>query len=245
MADLNSLLNERLGKKEKNTKVTALGQRSASGQLTGLSGLFSSGSLSDEEREILSNILQGYANSDVNPEQDLQTLIGITSEVKAITNQAALLHGERIKCAHDILIQYQEGAFTAWLVATYGNRQTPYNLWQYFEFYHTLPKRLQPRVDVMPRQAVYTLATRQGEGEEKERIVEEYDGETKQVLLNLIRERFPLASDDKRRENLAETVQNGLEGLCASVRHRKLSFTKAQKQAIRSLLHELEAMVGG
>lgn len=243
MADLNTLLNERLGKKEKNTKVTALGQKSASGQLTGLSGLLASSELSDQEREAIEDILHGYSHGDVNVAQDLELLIGITSEVKAITNQAALLHGERIKRAHEILIQYQEGAFTAWLMATYGNRQTPYNLWQYYEFFHALPKRLQPRIDIMPRQAIYTLAARQGDWEEKERIVEEYNGETKQVLLNLIRERFPLASDDKRRQNIAETIQNSLEKLCASLRHRKLSLTKSQRQNIRNLIQELEAMV--
>ncbi len=243
MADLNSMLNERLGKKEKNTKATALGKKSASGQLTGLSGLFGSSELSPQEREVLENILQGYANSGVDLENDLQALIGITAEVKAITNQAALLHGERIKRAHDILTQYQEGAFTAWLMATYGNRQTPYNLWQYFEFYNALPKRLQPRLDVMPRQAVYTLATRQGDWQQKERIVEEYDGETKHVLLNLIRERFPLSTDDKRFRNVGETILNSLERLCSSLRHRRLSITKAQKQNIRVLLQELETMI--
>ncbi len=245
MADLNSLLNKRLGKKEKNTKVTALGQKSANGQLTGLSGLFNSGELSNQERETLENILHGYANSDVNLEQDLETLIGITTEVKAITNQAALLHGERIKRAHDILIQYQEGAFTAWLMTTYGNRQTPYNLWQYYEFYNALPKHLQTRADIMPRQALYTLATRLGDWQEKERIVQEYDGETKQVLLNLIRERFPLSSDDKRRQNIAETIQTSLEKLCASLRHKRLSLTKGQRQSIRALIQELETMVEG
>ena len=41
-----------------------------------------------------------------------------------------------------ILKNYRDGAFSAWLIATYGNRQTPYNFLQYYELYITLPEHL-------------------------------------------------------------------------------------------------------
>ena len=90
---------------------------------------------------------------------DLEFLTTITSEVKAINNQAIILHGERIKqCTRTFLTKYRDGAFSAWLISTYGNRQTPYNFLQYYEFYQSLNLELQKRMDDMPRQVVlYTL----------------------------------------------------------------------------------------
>lgn len=76
-----------------------------------------------------------FSSGEGNLTLDLAELSLITSEVKAINNQAAILHGERIKKAQTLLKSYQEGAFSAWLNATYGNRQTPYNLMQYYEFF--------------------------------------------------------------------------------------------------------------
>ena len=99
-------------------------------------------------------------------------MISLTCEVKAINNQAAILHGERIKKAHQILTPYKDGAFTAWLISTYGNRQTPYNLMQYYEFCEAMPKNLREQIEWMPRQAVYVLATRTGEWKIKQEIVE-------------------------------------------------------------------------
>ena len=98
---------------------------------------------------------------------DLNHLISLTSEVKAINNQAALLHGERIKKAHQILTRYRDGAFTAWLMAAYGNRQTPYNLMQYYEFCEAMPKQLASKIELMPRQAIYVFASREGEPRKK------------------------------------------------------------------------------
>ena len=134
-------------------------------------------------------------------QQDLEALIRITSEVKAINNQAALLHGERIKKAHAILTKYKEGAFTAWLIEAYGNRQTPYNFWQYFEFYSQLPKTLHPQLEIIPRQAIYTLASRNGKLDEKIEILQSYQGESKQQMLEKIRLRFPLNKEDKRQKS--------------------------------------------
>jgi hypothetical protein len=131
MANVNAMLSERLAHKDKPSKIGDLAKKTARGDLSGFSGLFGSAELTQSESDVLNAILSDYATERTNVKKDLSALIAITTEVKAINNQAALLHGERIKRAHDILIHYQEGAFTAWLVATYGNRQTPYNLWQF------------------------------------------------------------------------------------------------------------------
>ena len=152
-----------------------------------------------------------------------------------------ILHGERIKNAQSILKPYHDGAFTAWLKITYGNRQTPYNFLQYYEFHSLMPKHLRPQVENMPRQAVYTLASRDGEVEEKQEFVENYAGETKEELISQIRERFPLDLEDKRRQNIGENMIQGLRRLVTMVKRSRsrAKFSEEQQEISKELLEKL------
>lgn len=243
MSDVNLLLSKRLNKNEKTSKMAEMAKRSATGNLTSFTGLFNVVDLQENEKALLEALLEEYAIEKSHLSQDLQTLTEITTEVKAISNQAALLHGERIKKAQEILKRYKEGAFTSWLIAAYGNRQTPYNFLQYYEFYYAMPKILHPQIETMPRQAIYTLASRPGALEKKREVVEEYQGETKSELLQLIREFFPLTEGDKRAENLGQTAIRTLSALSRKLNRNKLGITKRQKGEILSLLEEIERLV--
>jgi hypothetical protein len=198
MAKITSVLQERLKKKQNIEKITALARRSSHGNLSSFEGIFSSSQLSKEEKETLENLLKRYRNKTCKPEKDFKMLSELTTEIKAITKQAILLHGERIQKAQVVLKKYKEGAFSTWLVATYGNRQTPYNLLQYFEFFKKLSTQLQEKLELIPKQAIYTLASRNGCLKEKIDLIKSYNGETKDQLLELIRAKFPLTSNDKR-----------------------------------------------
>jgi hypothetical protein len=244
MSKFNSVLNARLGKKEKGptTKMATLAEESNSGRLSSFAGVFSVTDLSGQEREELEQLLINHAEDESNISLDLNTLISITSEVKAITNQAALLHGERIKRAQVILKKYKEGAFTSWLITTYGNRQTPYNFLQYFEFYTSIPKTLRPQVERMPRQAVYTLASRDGELSKKEEIVKGFGGESKGQLLQTIREAFPLADGDGRRGDSGEQAINSLHKLYTHLSQRSTQLSSEQRQSINQLLSRLKKL---
>lgn len=243
MSNVNALLTERLKKGEQSSKMAEMAKRSANGNLTTFAGMFSVSELPANEKSFLETLLKTYALEDNSLDFDLNALISLTAEVKAINNQAAILHGERIKKAHDILVKYREGAFSAWLMATYGNRQTPYNLMQYFEFYEALPKILRPQIENMPRQAVYTLASREGDFEKKIQLVKNYNGQTKAELLVLIREFFPLNLTDKRRENIGETAIHQLEKVCRSLQRKDVSLNKSQKQTIVRLIDHLRELV--
>ena len=245
MAKFNALLNLRLKQKDQaKNKMTALAERSTSGNLSSFSGVFRVSSLSDNEKETLTSILRKYQeNEDQSIEKDLDQLAAITSEVKAITNQAVILHGERIKKAQMILKGYQEGAFTAWLITTYGNRQTPYNFLQYYEFYSAMPNKLQSKIDTMPRQAIYTLASREGESEKKQEIIESYEGQPKQELLSIIRKVFPLELTDKRRANIANQTITSLLSIKKSIDDRFFLPTEKQKNKIIDLLDELHTSI--
>jgi len=239
MGNVNALLAERLKKGDHSSKMATLAKQSATGQLTSFSGVFGVSELTDKERLFLESLLQDYAIDLKNVAPDLQKLISITSEVKAINNQAIILHGERIKRAHSILTRYKDGAFTTWLMGAYGNRQTPYNFLQYYEFYETMPKSLRPQIEAMPRQAVYALASREGSLSAKQKIVESYKGETKVELLKSIREIFPLDTKDKRRENIGENTILALKRLANGLNNRRETINKTQHQEILRLLNQI------
>lgn len=242
MAKLTEMLQQRFRKKQ--DKMEELAEKRAEGQLTVFSGVFRVEKLGEKESEELRLLLLKFApegESDVSA--DLHSLMAITSEVKAINNQAAILHGERIKQAQTLLKNYRDGAFTAWLTATYGNRQTPYNFLQYYDFYTKIPKALHPQVESMPRQAVYTLASRDGSFSKKEEIVRNYQGETKQEMLALIRTSFPLDEGDRRRENGAENACKLLEQALHLLEKHSLNITTQQKMKMEELLTHISSLI--
>ncbi len=243
MTNVNQLLSKRLNKSDKSSKMAEMAKQSARGNLSSFSGIFTVSELNQGEKDLIEAILYEYSSGSTDPSKDLASLLAITSEVKAINHQATILHGERIKKAHKILINYQEGAFTTWLISTYGNRQTPYNFLQYYEFYSQMPKNLHPQIEAMPRQAVYTLASRTGDLKQKQQIVENYNGETKTEILNIIRETFPVAEHDKRKSNIGEGAINSLYRLLQKVKNRHTRITKSQKRVIFELIDELKEWV--
>ena len=243
MGRFNSLLSLRLKQKDsQKPKVTALAQRSRTGDLSSFSGVFRVSPLSSVEKDELSDLLKAFQEyEEYDSEKDLKELMHITSEVKAITNQAVMLHGERIKKAQNILKNYKEGAFTAWLITTYGNRQTPYNFLQYYEFYSAMPQDLHTTIDAMPRQAVYVLASRGGEIEKKTEMVKKYQGETKKVMISLIQREFPLDRDDKRLPNIANQSISSLMRIKDLLTHSLFDPTERQKKKIYEVLEQIFA----
>lgn len=189
-------------------------------------------------------ILEKHLHDEENDlEDDLDALCSLTSEVRAINNQAAILHGERIKKAQGILKSYKEGAFTAWLMATYGNRQTPYNFLQYYDFIETMPETLRSQIEQMPRQAVYSLASREGRIEQKREIVKRYQGETKEELLAIIRDIFPLPETDRRRIDVGEGAVTTLRKLHTLLDKKRTALTSTQKNTVRKMLDELRSLL--
>ncbi len=245
MSKFNDLLHLRFKQKEaQQTKMTALVERSNNGDLSSFSGVFRVAQLNEKEKADIESILRNFRLTEsYDFDADFKALMAITSEVKAITNQAVILHGERIKRAQDILKNYREGAFTAWLFSTYGNRQTPYNFLQYYEFYTVLPQALHPKLDQMPRQAVYTLASRTGSFDKKESIVKNYTGQAKDELLKLIRIEFPLAEDDKRMPHFTQNAIQFLKKARDMVKNPNCNPRDEEKKQIRHLLSQIQSLI--
>lgn len=246
MANINAILNQRTKKTEQSpsSKMAAMAKQSATGNLTSFAGIFSVAELSEKEKISIENILKEHAKGDEDIANDLQVLLSLTSEVKAINNQAAILHGERIKKAHGILTRYRDGAFTAWLIATYGNRQTPYNLMQYYDFYEAIPKHMRLQLEEIPRQAIYTLASRDGSLEKKIEIIQNYRGETKKEMLTIIRQAFPLDHHDKRRQKTGHIIIQALNRVYDQLKNfpKDLDLNQRQKKEIQRLLNQIHQL---
>ncbi len=244
MVKVNSLLTQRFKMATaKLSKMANLVERSSNGDLSSFSGVFRVAPLNENEKEALTTLLTHYKNEEQEINEDLFQLSALTAEVKAINNQAIILHGERIKKAQDILKNYRDGAFSAWLIATYGNRQTPYNFLQYYELYNAVPDHLHSKLDEMPRQAVYSLASREGNQEQKEQIISKYNGEPKQELLKLIRETFPLAQSDRRAQDMGEVALTGLSRIHSHLSSTSFSVSAKQKAQLLHILKELKALI--
>lgn len=242
MSKFNDLLMGRFKSHAKKEKMNELAQRSTVAPLTQFSGAFQVTPISSQERASLQTLLEKYKKKAQNISEDLQFLSNITSEVKAISNQAVILHGERIKRAQDLFKKYHDGAFSNWLMKTYGNRQTPYNFMQYFELYNALPKKLQGIVDEMPRQAIYSLSSRSVPQEKKVEFVKEYQGESKTELLEKLRSSFPLAKQDKRSPNKTKSVLESLRKVKKLMEHDRFVPNHFDLKEIKTLLKECEAL---
>lgn len=244
MVKVNAFLAARFKKAtQKLTKMANLVEMSSSGNLSSFTGVFRVNHLSAKETDALHALLEQYKTEAEQIEQDVKLLSDITAEVKAINSQALLLHGERIKKAQTLLKNYRDGAFSAWLVMTYGNRQTPYNFLQYFELYSAMPHTLHDKFDEMPRQALYALASRDAPLEQKQEIIEQYQGQTKQALLALIRNTFPLAESDKRAHDEAQAALVALERVYHIVTSSSFHANKEQKKALFKLVKEIKDSV--
>lgn len=244
MAKVNSFLTQRLKQAtQKLSKMTNLVEMSSNGRLSSFTGVFKISNLSDKEQEALHHLLDQYKNETQEIHEDLKNLSDITAEVKAINNQAIILHGERIKKAQALLKNYRDGAFSAWLLAAYGNRQTPYNFLQYYELYRALPQTLHSKLDEMPRQAIYSLASRDAPLERKQEIIQNYSGQPKQELLSLIRDTFPLAETDKRGHDSAQAAITTLKKLERLFASPSFSTSDRQKEILLKLLEDIKKMV--
>ena len=95
----------------------------------------------------------------------------------------------------------------------------------------------------MPRQAVYSLASRAGSFDKKEGIVKNYTGQPKEELLKLIRMEFPLPEDDKRLPHFTLNAMQLLKRARDLLKNPYCQPREEEKQKIKSLLRQLETLI--
>lgn len=122
---------------------------------------------------------------------DVDQLKTLTSEIKTINKQGALLIGERVFKAREILKSYVDGTFVKWIDGTFDSRRTAYNMLSYYELYLSLPNQMQEDFKKMPQKAAYMLASREGNIEKKAEIINAYHHLKANELMCLIDEQIP------------------------------------------------------
>lgn len=238
MSNLKTLLENRFKHTPQN-KMEELARKRTQGELSPFLKGFSTPKLSPQEEEKIRALLATYASQEHNIEEDALHICHLSAQVKQIHHQSILLHGERIQKVRDILKTYHEGAFSAWLILTYGNRQTPYNFLMYYELFSKLPDSLRSIMETMPKQAVYTLASRQGDLNKKEHLIRHYQGENKAELLKQIRDAFPLLESDARRTSVAKQALSTLsKGI--SLLHQCENLSEEEVLFFEKLLKKLQ-----
>ena len=166
-------------------------------------GIAINANLSKEEENYIQKILIDDCKPGIIQEEDVQEhlrkLTDITRQIKSISAQSILLHGQRIKEAQDILKDYREGAFTKWLIATYGNRQTPYSMLNYYELYQNAPMSHKALIETAPRKAIYLLASRDGDLHKKMDLLQNHGKVSQSDLVLLIQKAFPVSENDSEK----------------------------------------------
>ena len=203
-----------------------------------------------EEEKIHTFLSENLEFKDVSKEEDyvrldrdFQQLKSLMSEIKAIQKQSIVLLGERIHKVRLIFKSYREGTFTKWLKIAFHSKQTGYNILAYYEFFKSLPADLQDVFKRLPQKAAYTLASRDGTLEEKVTVLRDLDLIGSENLLLEIRERLPIATEDRRKTKGTEAlllrfIFKNIQTL-SSIKETLSEESKEGLRAVRLLIDEI------
>ena len=195
-----------------------------------------------EYSEIQKILVDDYLPSNLSEEkvsEHLEEIANITKQIKCISAQSVLLHGERIKQAQKILSNYKDGAFTKWLMNTYGNRQTPYSMLRYYEFYQSAPKEARPLIEEAPKKCVYLLASREGDQDKKIELIKEYGRTPQSDFLLVIQDAFPLQETDRRKPMNRQTIES-MDKLCKKLESRSKHLSDDDRIDLKKLIERLQ-----
>lgn len=201
------------------------------------------------EEKVIDQILEENSiNGKLTSEEQIlnsKNLKQITSEIKAIGRQGAVLMGERVFKAREILKSYRERAFTRWLENAFGNRRSGYNVLSYYEFHQKLQEKdLQESFRKIPQRIAYMLASRDADLEAKKEFIREYHGVNHAVAAQLIQEKFPLSSSDQRAERASiEFLINEIKVAIKKLSRRKSSLAESNINDISALKEMLELIL--
>jgi len=198
-----------------------------------------------EEREIQKILVEDYLPSEMVSEslvaQHVTELTSITKQIKSISAQSILLHGDRIQQAQKLLSNYREGAFTKWLMSTYGNRQTPYSMLRYYEFYQSATKEARLMIEAAPKKAVYLLASREGDKNKKLELIQKHGLSSQSDLILLIRATFPTHETDRRQPLNTSTIES-MSKLCLKLENSSKHLSDEDRIEIEKLILRLQKL---
>lgn len=188
------------------------------------------------EKLLFENNLSREA-TDEEIKKDAKELQSLTADIKAIGRQGAVLIGERVFQAMQILKPYKNGTFTKWLESTFGAKKTGYNCLAYFELYSGLPDDdLREKFKKIPLRSAYILASREGEPKIKEEIIRECHELGHHELITMIQKRLPISPKDKRSYSMDNNkLISKIHDIFLILLERKESLAEKDKESILEL----------
>ena len=203
--------------------------------------------LTDKEKRTIQKILVDNNRPEVIPEskvsEHVEQLTNITKQIKSIAAQSVLLHGERISQAHKILANYREGVFTKWLLATYGNRQTPYSMLRYYELYQSAPQETQSMIEAAPKKCVYALASREIDQDKKLEFIKNNCNKSQGDFLMLIQSTFPTAQTNRRESVKNTSTIKSMDNLLIKLKSGAQYLNQTNKAEIERLIRHLQKLI--
>lgn len=167
--------------------------------------------------------------------QNINQLKQITAEIKSIGQQGAILMGERIYQAREILKSYKDGTFTKWLELTLGSKKTGYNLLAYYELYNELPNEtLKENFKKIPQKAAYILASRDGDIQKKAGIINSYHNLRAQEIISLIQEEFP-SKNTKTKKKFDSKIIYSFKEAIEDIRLNQDDLSETDKEELLSI----------
>lgn len=214
-----------------------------------LNPLFEAGSLDPKIAEEIDKLVMDSANQDAINEkeihQDALQLKAITAQVKGIQDQGALLLGERVFKAREILKKYgdEHRTFTSWMKIAFRDRSSAYNFLSYYQFYHALATQdLQSKLKEMPQKAVYKLAARGGEIEQKVEILEKCYGMKAPEIIAMIDEKLPSKIKRESKKDINVSLIASIMVSLRKINSRKHILSDSNREVLasfRSMINEI------
>lgn len=178
--------------------------------------------------------LRECAPEEANIEKDTEALIEISEQLKSIRKQQAILHGERILRAKNILKKYKAKAFSSWILITYGNRQTPYNFLYYYTFYIELSREMKALVEQIPLSITYQLSSKNICSDEKIKFIKNHHKKPFNQMKTELKKSF---SSYKPKDENKHHLKIALNSL------KKTKFTKGISEESRKVLSEMKNLI--
>jgi hypothetical protein len=224
------------------TQLTRSPAPPISGVVNAFNSLFAVQDLSDQENQSIERILvEGFEaerSQGRRVDADIIEIKRLTKELLAIKRQEIVLIGERISQARAIFLKYKERSFREWLELTFGSFKTGYNYLAFYDLYLNVPEEFKRRLKEMPAKAVYILATNKAPIDRKIEIVRDYDHETAQDLITLIRDSLGSRRVIRRANN--ETLLRSMEREASLILPDHLN--ESQKRRLGALIENLRLL---
>jgi hypothetical protein len=209
--------------------------------------IFNIQSLDHTDSDLIEKLILENCDVEEEAQEVTRQIQQITIEVRGILKEGALLLGERIYKAREILKRHNKNknSFTEWLKIAFSNsRSTAYNALSYYEFHSLLPSdHLKDLFRKCPHKAAYILSAREGGIAQKIDILRKHSHLKSEEIIDIIDEELPLPhSDQRKRQDNDLLLINKIRGCLHRLEKHKSHFShevRVQMSELREFINSI------